>query len=1121
MGKKGRTTKVFVALSIVLAALAGSSIDAVVVGVPAFGFQYVASSHFGSPGSQIGQLSEPLGIAIARSSGDVLVADPGNHRVDEFDSSGKFMAAWGWGVVDGAAHTEVCTVGCLTGVAGHGPGQFTRPLAIAVDDSGGVSQGDVYVADEANAVVEKFNSSGSYISTLSGGSGGPFNTVYGVAVDNRGDVWIYDSSAEVYEFSANGSELQQWNTGYGARPGFAVDQNDNVYAVRSCGCTEKLSSAGRDLGELDPSNENAMALAVDPLAKTLFSDQGTFVLKYDTVASSPTIPLGAFGGGALQDSTGVGVNSITSDVYVANTATDEIEVYGPPPPGPPVIERVAVANVDSSSVEMNAAIYTGQSDTTYRFEYGPTSSYGSRTPGNVDIGSGLEAVRVTATVTSLQPSAVYHYRVIAENSYGAVASTDQIFTTFPSASSELRPDERVYELVSPSDKNGGDIGFLENAYVQATPTGEQVTYRSLASFASPHSAGLFNQYFSKRTAEGWTTEALSPPAGSNFMPSFESPYQGFTPDLSAAVLAWRDPTLTPQAQIGYNNLYLRNLVNGSYRLITVQTPHNGSEARFVAGSSDFSHIVFNVGDALLVNAAAEAQNIYEWSEGVLSLVNIPPGSTTGSPNSGAGDGGNDTQGAVSSDGSMVFWTDNARQLYVWHAGSGSVKVNASLRAPSLGDGTATFIGAASDASHVLFSDETALTNAPGDDGGLYELDRTTGRLLNLTPSGGGSPGFQGVLGYNRDDSTVYFVATADLTGTAPVGQPNLYVSHDGTLTFIVTLSSQDSGDWAHEPASRHAAVSPDGTHAVFTSFAGLTGQENVDAITGQPDSQVFEYDAADDSLHCLSCNPSGEAPLGSSTVPAWLNASHNPAYLSADGSRVLFDSADSLTPRDINSKQDVYEWVRGGACGVTEGCVYLVSSGLDTTNSLFADASLSGEDIFFTTRARLAHADVDESIDLYDARVRGGFPETSPPAPCLGEACLGPLANPPSIQRPLPSPLLEGASVSPRFTLAPLGRGVGRRLAHTGKLTLHLRISGRGRLSAIVTRRIHGHPKYLASLSKTYERAGEVEFTLRLPQSARRQLLVHHRLRVMIELSFSGSDVQRLPVTFRDGLGRQ
>ena len=54
----------------------------------------------------------------------------------------------------------------------------------------------------------------------------------------------------------------------------------------------------------------------------------------------------------------------------------------------------------------------------------------------------------------------------------------------------------------------------------------------------------------------------------------------------------------------------------------------------------------------------------------------------------------------------------------------------------------------------------------------------------------------------------------------------------------------------------------------------------------------------------------------------------------------------------------------------------------------------SGDNVFFTTRDRLTEADHDELIDLYDARVGGGFPESPPARECHGEECQAQAQSP-------------------------------------------------------------------------------------------------------------------------------
>ena len=84
------------------------------------------------------------GVAVDGATGDVYVADGGNHRVDEFEGDGAFVGAFGANV--GGAGVDTCTSGCKAGSGGSAPGELQAPRFVAVDNSSRASRGDVYVA---------------------------------------------------------------------------------------------------------------------------------------------------------------------------------------------------------------------------------------------------------------------------------------------------------------------------------------------------------------------------------------------------------------------------------------------------------------------------------------------------------------------------------------------------------------------------------------------------------------------------------------------------------------------------------------------------------------------------------------------------------------------------------------------------------------------------------------------------------------------------------------------------------------------------------------------------------------------------------------------------------------
>ena len=66
--------------------------------------------------------------------------------------------------LNGEAKFETCEASCEAGLSGSGAGQFESPVFVAVDNSGGASAGDVYVADSGTHVVQKFTASGALMS---------------------------------------------------------------------------------------------------------------------------------------------------------------------------------------------------------------------------------------------------------------------------------------------------------------------------------------------------------------------------------------------------------------------------------------------------------------------------------------------------------------------------------------------------------------------------------------------------------------------------------------------------------------------------------------------------------------------------------------------------------------------------------------------------------------------------------------------------------------------------------------------------------------------------------------------------------------------------------------------
>ncbi len=118
---------------------------------------------------------------------------------------------------------------------------------------------------------------------------------------------------------------------------------------------------------------------------------------------------------------------------------------------PPLVNvKPAVQTADG--YELKGSVDPYGLDTHYHFEYGTTTSYGASIPvPDADAGSAEGFIPVSQTLTGLQPSTTYHFRLIATNSAGPRTSEDGTFTT-PANSSAPPPSNQF--TVGPMSSKG-------------------------------------------------------------------------------------------------------------------------------------------------------------------------------------------------------------------------------------------------------------------------------------------------------------------------------------------------------------------------------------------------------------------------------------------------------------------------------------------------------------------------------------------------------------------------------------------------------------------------------------------------------------------------------------------
>jgi hypothetical protein len=139
---------------------------------------------------------------------------------------------------------------------------------------------------------------------------------------------------------------------------------------------------------------------------------------YHIAAGSITIDKGA-------DDPANGSTDIDGDSRTLGQATDMgADEFVPPP----VVTTGAADSVTRTSAAVHGTVNPERLGTSYHFEYGISTAYGTSTPVG-DAGAGTADVPAGATLTGLAAGTTYHYRLVATNAGGTTQGADMTFTT--------------------------------------------------------------------------------------------------------------------------------------------------------------------------------------------------------------------------------------------------------------------------------------------------------------------------------------------------------------------------------------------------------------------------------------------------------------------------------------------------------------------------------------------------------------------------------------------------------------------------------------------------------------------------------------------------------------------
>ena len=463
--------------------------------------QFTSAEPEGFPGT---------GIAVDPVNGDVFVADPANSRVQQFTSTGDFVAAFG--VLDDDSGFEVGEFG------------FGEPLRLTVDSNHIVYISDATDFNNNSNRVQRYDADADvFLDPIAGeptpgaplvegttvgleidpdsDGGGPDEEHLLVARDRfDGDTVVQELDIptpptdpvtvvvdnHVYETDPSSPGLENDRTVNGI--GFSPTSGD-LYIVtptlvtpqsgngtftgcqaNSCSGLIVLSS---NSGPLDASVVAADAattsIAVDGIAN---AGGGVASYRFELSTDGATWQDSGVGGyvSGLDDHpvsgelTGLDPNTfyrvrlvvrkqtgITTDV---TTISNELVVLTDA--APPEVQTLGSTQRTDHSARLRGRVDPNGAQTTYRFEYGPAGgSFDQHVPvPDASAGSGQTLDLVVADVDGLLPSTAYQYRIVATNFVGTSVGETVTFTTEPTTLPPPPPG-RGYELVSPAHKIAG------------------------------------------------------------------------------------------------------------------------------------------------------------------------------------------------------------------------------------------------------------------------------------------------------------------------------------------------------------------------------------------------------------------------------------------------------------------------------------------------------------------------------------------------------------------------------------------------------------------------------------------------------------------------------------------
>jgi tripartite motif-containing protein 71 len=274
-------------------------------------------SESGSPvGPPAGGFDGPHGVAIDPTTGNLIITDTFNFRVQEFTTAGALQLVQG-------IRDDVST-----------PYGLNYPMGVAVE-----SDGSFLISDSYNQAIRKYDSSGNFVTTYTGTGTKGLNHAEGIALGAGGIIYVADYlKKRVVELQDSGTKItyiKTFGSGLKAPSGIAVDPTTgNVFVSDFSGPdVVEFNSAGTELmtiggpGTSQPL-QNPADIVLDGNYLYVSDSKANKVLVFDEATGALITSFGALGSGAGQFSVPIGLAlNGAGDLYIADSGNDRISEW--------------------------------------------------------------------------------------------------------------------------------------------------------------------------------------------------------------------------------------------------------------------------------------------------------------------------------------------------------------------------------------------------------------------------------------------------------------------------------------------------------------------------------------------------------------------------------------------------------------------------------------------------------------------------------------------------------------------------------------------------------------------------------------------------------------------------